>query len=185
MQTITIYTADCRGNARNKSYPHRMEIHSAADLAHAVQFDHVCATYGDAKELNRGNEYTIRNKRSVETFIKADCLPMDLDNDHSENPDEWKTLDDVKAAFPGVMFYAVTSRHHMKAKEKSDGIHAPRQKYHLYFPIDEETDPVKYAAMKAEMFRRFPAFDDKALDAARFLFGVDGATVITVDGDNA
>ena len=110
---------------------------------------------------------------------------MDLDNDHSDNPQDWKTPDDVKAAFPGVMFYAVTSRNHMKPKTKGGKVLAPRPKYHLYFPIDEETDFMKYAAIKTEMHRRFPAFDDNALDAGRFLFGADSAEVITVDGDNA
>lgn len=185
MQKITLYIADCRGNAKNASYPQKVEITCADDLAKAVRYDHVCATYADAKELKYGIERLVRCRRGNDTFIKADCLPMDLDNDHSEKPEEWKTLDDVKAAFPGVMFYAVTSRNHMKPKTKRGKVLAPRPKYHLYFPIDEETNFMRYADMKTEMHRRFPAFDDNALDAGRFLFGVDGAEIIAVDGDSA
>jgi putative DNA primase/helicase len=186
MQKMTIYTADCRGNPRNNSYPNRQEIHNADDLIRAVAFDHVCAQYGDSVDIRKGNPVTIRSKRSVETFIKADCLPMDLDNDHSDNPDEWKTLEDVKAAFPDVMFYAVPSRNHMKPKQDSKGkIRPARPKYHVYFPIDETDNVIAYTEMKEYMVRRFPWFDDNAKDAARFLFGVSDAQAITVDGESA
>lgn len=184
MQNMTIYTADCRGNPKNTSYPFKTEITCAADLERAVKYDHVCATYGDAHELKNGAEWLIRCKRGNDTFIKANCLPMDLDNDHSENPNEWKTLEDVKATFPGVMLYAVTSRNHMKVKQVKGKLLPARPKYHLYFPIDEITDMMQYTAMKQDIQQRFPWFDDNAMDAGRFLFGVDGATVTAVDGDN-
>lgn len=168
IQTMTVYTARCRGNAENTYYPDRRVITCADDLKQAAAYDHVCA------------EYT-GGRRSRETFVKADCLPFDLDNDHSDNPDEWKTLEDIQATFPGVPFYAIPSRHHMKPK---DGKTA-RPKWHVYFPIDTVTDATAYRAMKERVLELFPWFDPKAKDAARFLFGVAGAQVVTMEDDGA
>ena len=168
IQAMTVYTARCRGNAGNTHYPDRQAITCADDLKRAAAFDHVCAEYKNGL-------------RSVETFVKADCLPFDLDNDHSDNPDEWKTLEDIQATFPGVPFYAIPSRHHLKPKDGK----AARPKWHVYFPIDTVTNAEEYRAMKEEVLELFPWFDARAKDAARFLFGVDGAEVITMGGDGA
>ena len=48
-----------------------------------------------------------------------------------------------------------------------------RPKYHIYFPIEECSDPNTYAAMKVSLQKKYPFFDDNALDAARFLFGAE------------
>ena len=91
----------------------------------------------------------------------------------------------ARAAFPGVAFYAVPSRNHMKPKKDSKGvIRAARPKYHIYFPIDTVTDAAEYRQMKERLLAIFPYFDDGAKDAARFLFGVDGAQVTFVGGDH-
>jgi len=180
---MTIYTANCRENVMNTSYPNKVEITCEADLQRAAAFDHVCAAYADGADKHG---YPIKAHRSVSTFLQADCLPVDLDNDHSEAPADWKTLDDVRAAFPGVAFYAVPSRNHMKPKKDSKGvIRAARPKYHIYFPIDTVTDAAEYRQMKERLLAIFPYFDDGAKDAARFLFGVDGAQAAFVDGDHA
>ena len=42
---LTIYTADCTGDAANCLYPHKMEPTNAAELAKAVSRDHVAALY--------------------------------------------------------------------------------------------------------------------------------------------
>lgn len=182
-RNMTIYTADCRGNAQNTSYPRKVEITCEADLQQAAAFDHVCAAYADG--LDSKNRFVIAY-RSIDTFIQADCLPVDLDNDHSDDPVDWKTLDDVRAIFPDVAFYAVPSRNHMKPKKDSKGIlRAARPKYHIYFPIDPVTDAAEYRRMKEQLLAIFPHFDDNAKDAARFLFGVVDAQVEFVGGDHA
>ena len=163
---MTIYTADCRENAMNTLYPHKVTITCADDMAKAAAYDHVCAEYAG-------------NRRRNSAFRCADCLPLDLDNSHSENPADWKTLDDVNATFPGVGYYAVPSRNHMKEKNGK----AARPRYHLYFPIDPVTDAAVYRRMKEYMLAMFPYFDDNAKDAARFLFGVKGAKAEFMGGD--
>ena len=74
---FTIYHADCIGQAGNCLYPHAVEITDKASLAQAVNKDYVCAEY---KGSYRNND----------NFIGSNCLPVDCDNDHSEDPEDWK-----------------------------------------------------------------------------------------------
>ena len=75
---FTLYTADCTGNAKNTVYPNQKVITSEADLRKAVTFDHVCALYAN-------------NARSDANFQLSDVVPMDCDNDHSDDPEDWIT----------------------------------------------------------------------------------------------
>lgn len=162
---FTMYLSDRRGNERNKLYPHRFTVNSVGDLVAAAQFDHVCAQYRD-------------NLRGNDRFLCADVLPLDLDNSHSDDPTAWKTLDDLQAAFPGVAFYSVESRNHMKPKAGK----APRPKYHVYFPIHPITDAAACADLKRRVITVFPWFDRAAADAGRFLFGVENPQVHLIEG---
>ena len=161
---MTIYTARCREKKSNAYYPDWRLIVTAEDLRQAAQWDHVCAEYeGD--------------RRSAKNFQRADCLPLDLDNGHSDRPEDWKDLDAIRAAFPGVPFYAVPSRHHMKVK----GNTSPRPRYHVYFPIDEVSEWAVYTAIKEKAIARFPWFD--AGFSLGLLFGVEAPEVATIQGD--
>ena len=42
---LTLYGADCQGNARNSLYPHRYDIHSLEDFLKMADRDFVCAEY--------------------------------------------------------------------------------------------------------------------------------------------
>ena len=42
---LVFYTANCTGNAKNCSYPNRVEVTNADELKAAVRMDHVCAEY--------------------------------------------------------------------------------------------------------------------------------------------
>jgi len=153
---ITLFTAACTGNPKNNVYPNEARITDKASFAAAVKHDHVCAKYKD-------------DRRYASGFEVSDCVPMDCDNDHSNDPAEWKTPSDVAAAFPGASFYVAYSRNHMKSKDGK----APRPKFHVYFPIERVSDANLYVAMKQQIYDRFPYFDSNAKDAARFLFGSD------------
>lgn len=165
MTEITLYLSDQRGNDKNNLYPHRFPINSVVDMEKAVQFDHVCAEYRN-------------NHRRNENFSGSNCLPLDLDNDHSDDPSEWKTLNDVQAAFPGVAFYAVESRNHMKSKNGK----SPRPKFHCYFAIHAVTDAAAYANLKSRVRSVFPWFDKAATDAARMIYGVEKTKVQLIEG---
>ncbi|MEG3267291.1 phage/plasmid primase, P4 family [Streptococcus suis] len=145
-------------------YPNMVTITDKAILQNVAQFDHVAGLF-------------VQNTRSNANFIKSDVLVMDIDNDHTENPDEWLTEEFLKDVFADYNFALVTSRSHMQTKAGK----APRPKFHIYFQINEVTDKDVYVAMKEELCNQYKFFDDNAKDAARFFFGNPNAQVIWHD----
>ena len=164
---LTVYTADCVGSLSNCVYPNKQIITDETAMAEAVKHDHVTAEYKD-------------NYRGNSNFIIADNVPLDCDNDHSDNPDDWITPFEVAMAFPDVAFVAVYSRNHMKVK---DGKSA-RPRFHVYFVIPEITDSKEYTDLKKRIAASFPYFDGNALDSARLLFGVSAPQVEFYDGSS-
>ena len=116
---FTIYSADVTDNPSNCSYPHKHVILDEDSLKAAICHDYVCAEYK--------NSY-----RNGDNFIGSDCLPVDCDNDHSENPNDWVTPDDIMQAFPDVSFAIHYSRYHNREKNGK----AARPKFHVLFPIE-------------------------------------------------
>ena len=169
MQKFSLYRADSLGNPKNTVYPISAKISGIDEFRAAIRYDHVCAKY-------KGN------RRSEANFEYSDCIAMDCDNDHSDDPAGWKMPEDVAAAFPNAEFYIVYSRNHMKEKNGK----AARPKFHVYFPVERVTDAKVYVAMKQQILKRFTWFDANAADAARFYFGSDNGAeyfpgTITVD----
>ena len=162
---LTLFTAKCIGNRANCSYPNKVKISSPEELQTAVRTDHVCAAYKD-------------NYRSIDNFLSSDCLVMDIDNDHSERPENWLTAETIADIFEDVDFVLATSRHHMISKEGK----MARPKYHIYFPIAECSNAEMYGAMKTALQKKYSFFDDNALDAARFLFGAESTEVVWHEG---
>lgn len=162
---FTLYHADCLGIPGNCSYPHKVEVTDKDSLQKAVAHDYVCAEY---KGSYRNND----------NFIGSNCLPVDCDNDHSDDPEQWVDPSDVATAFPGVAFAVHFSRNHMKEKNGK----AARPKFHVFFSIDPLTDATQYSELKKLVNSIFPYFDTKALDAARFFFGTKKPEVEIFDG---
>ncbi|MGY0270966.1 hypothetical protein ACW2AE_04595 [Limosilactobacillus fermentum] len=67
---FTLFTANTTGNQANTLYPNQVTISSKQDLLSAIKLDNTCVDFKDYK-------------RNIDNFIKADCLVMDCDNDHS------------------------------------------------------------------------------------------------------
>lgn len=162
---FTIYSSDVIGNPGNCSYPHKHVILDEDSLKAAISHDYVCAEYKN-------------NYRNSNNFIGSDCLPVDCDNDHSENPEDWITPEDIMKAFPGVTFAVHYSRYNNKIKNGK----AARPKFHILFPIEYVTDATLYSDMKKTVNSIFPYFDTQALDAARFFFGTATADVVLYPG---
>ena len=162
---FTLYRSNCLEVPENCTYPHKVEVTGKDSLIEAVKHDYVCAEYQG-------------NYRSNDNFIGSDCLPVDCDNDHSDDPEEWVYPSDVATAFPSVAFAVHYSRNHMKTK----GGKAARPKVHVFFAIDRVTEPGQYSEMKKLVNTIFPYFDTKALDAARFFFGTKEPEVEIFDG---
>lgn len=162
---FTLYRSNCLEVPENCTYPHKVEVTGKDSLIEAVKHDYVCAEYQG-------------NYRSNDNFIGSDCLPVDCDNDHSDDPEEWVYPSDVATAFPGASFAVHYSRNHMKAK----GGKAARPKFHVFFAIDRVIEPCQYSEMKKLVNSIFPYCDTKALDAARFFFGTKEPEVEIFDG---
>ena len=86
MQKITLYTAGCIGNPKNCTYPNEIAVTSLEDFCKAVSYDHVFAKYKD-------------NYRSVIGFVSSDCVAMECDNDHTDNPTDWVKPTDIASTF--------------------------------------------------------------------------------------
>lgn len=163
---FTVFTASCTGREANCRYPQKREIQNAQDLKEAAAFDHVCAAYKN-------------NYRSRDNFLWSDVVVMDCDNNHTENPQEWVTGEELLARLPGVAVAIVPSRNNGKDK---DGRTA-RPRFHAYFPIPKLEDEKAYSLLKQEIRERFSFFDEAALDSARFLYGTPTESVLWQEGE--
>lgn len=166
MLNFTIYTADCVGNRGNCLYPNKMIVTDKESFIKATKMDHVTAKYK-------------ANYRSKDNFESSDGIPLDCDNDHSDNQNEWVTPLDIALEIPGVAFAVSYSRHHNILK----GDKSARPRFHIFFPIEIVSDEQEYADMKRRIADVFPYYDINALDSARFLYGNDSDEVEFYEGD--
>lgn len=165
MINFTLYTANSVGNEKNSLFPTKAVVTDKISLIQAVQFDHVTAEYKN-------------NYRKSDNFIQSDVIPLDCDNDHSDNPSDWVTSLDVAMQFPDVAFAVSYSRNHNKVK----GDKAARPRFHVYFPIETVADKEEYVNLKQQINEVFSYFDDNAMDAARLLFGTSNSDVEIYEG---
>ncbi|KXA67536.1 hypothetical protein M3F56_00370 [Cutibacterium avidum] len=166
MTPFILCAATGSGNAHNNYYPNRHTVTDAASLSGVAGLDHVAATY-------------VNDRRSTAAFIASDCVVMDIDNDHTDNPADWITPEKLAELMAGVVFMTVTSRNHQKPK----GVLSARPRFHVYFPITEMTDADTYAGLKRRLASRFAFFDRNALDAGRFIYGTPNPQVTVHEGD--
>lgn len=165
MRAFTICTADTVGRQTNNHYPTHCKIIRSADLVTVARFDHVAATYKN-------------NHRSNKNFLASDCVVMDIDNAHSEDPAEWITPESLSELMAGVAFMSATSRNHMKVKCAESA----RPRFHVYYPITQISDASEYAGLKKRLAARFSFFDANALDAGRFIYGNPAPEVTVFEG---
>lgn len=154
----------------NTIYPQKADITSAEELQRVACYDHVAAEYQN-------------DHRNNDNFLNSDCLIMDVDNDHTDDPAAWVTTADIAADLPGVEFYAATSRNHGKEKQSGGKTYTARPRFHVYFPIDQTTSGAEYADMKQRLSEMFAYYDSNAKDAARFLYGNKGVKASYTGGD--
>ena len=165
MKTFTCATSTSTGQVLNSRYPNQVKVTCKANLQQVAKLDHVAATYKN-------------NHRSNKNFLASDCVVMDIDNDHSENPEEWVTPEVLSELMAGVAFMSATSRNHMKVKGKESA----RPRFHVYYPITQISDASEYAGLKKRLATRFSFFDANALDAGRFIYGNPACEVTVFEG---
>lgn len=162
---LTIFSANCVGNAANTIYPNKAVITNKDDMISVIARDHVCAEFKKAH-------------RSIDDFISSDVEVMDCDNDHSDNPKDWITPEKYEELFPDVSYIIVPSRNNGKVK----GNKSARSRHHIYFPHEPITVADEVAGIKTRLQEIAPFFDDNALDAARFIFGHTPADIVWHEG---
>jgi len=96
IRKFDLYCFDKAGVPQNTVYKYHREINNTSDLKTAVEVDHVAAAYKN-------------NRRKIEGFIRSTCIMFDVDNTDTDKPGEWITTDILRADFPGILFYTVTS----------------------------------------------------------------------------
>lgn len=165
MMEFTLSLSGKRGSELNTFYPKTVKVTDQESLAEAAGFDHVCGTY-------RGSQ------RSNGNFLSSDVIPMDADNEGSDDPESWMTPEKLSQLLPDVSYAIVYSKSHMKRKEGK----GPRPRFHVYFDIPLCTELSYYSSAKKAIHRSFPFFDANALDASRFLFGVENPQVEIHEG---
>jgi P4 family phage/plasmid primase-like protien len=162
---ITIYSANCVGNAANTIYPNKAEIENKEDMMAVISRDHVC---GEFKNCHR----------SIDDFLSSDVEVMDCDNEHSDNPEDWITAEKYEELFPDVSYILVPSRNDGKVKGKRSA----RPRHHIYFPHSKIISADEVAGIKTRLQEYAPFFDDNALDAARFIFGCNPSDIVWHEG---
>jgi len=172
MNKITVHQRpNTRGQATQAAgFTKKFVIHpgDTETLAQAVEFDNCPAQYLDGYRLGKN-------------FQIANCVLADIDNNQTDNPNDWITPERVAAELPGVVFYYYPSRNHMREKEGK----APRPKFHLIFPIREAKDANEYTGIMRWLIGAFPVlhFDKGVKGPAQLNFGVENAQVTYVSGE--
>lgn len=163
---LTIFSSNTTNNAKNCSYPHEHTITGIDTARIALSTDYVCARYKN-------------NYRNINNFIATNCLPFDIDNDHTDVPDEWITPKMVAEFFTDVPFLVHYSRNHMKEKGGKEA----RPKFHILFQTSEITNADECRRLKELVYSIYPYVDKNALDAGRFFFGTENPQVEIYEGN--
>ena len=160
MENSKIYYADIRGDAKSCRYPHCADLLDREQLREALQYDYTPVKFQ-------------QNYRHSANFIHATAVGFDIDNDGSDNEEEWVTPEDLLAMMPDVSCVVIFSRHHMLPKMHNSEMKSPRPRYHILFPIEEITDKEAYGSLKKRFAKAFPFVDPAALDISRMFFGTE------------
>ena len=163
---ITIYQSE--GNREKASNPYgftkefQIEPGNTDMLARAVQYDNCLARYKDGYKKG-------------DNFIEANCILADIDNNHSDNSEEWIMHDDVIKVLSDVEFYYYPSRNNMKQKGNKE----PRPKEHYIFPTDTLKSVEEYTGLMSKLLEAFPElhFDTAVKGGAQLNFGVENPNV--------
>ena len=163
--SLTVYHSGSCGNAKNCTYSHIGTGSTPEELKQLFRYDHTLIRFKN-------------NYRCIDNFLEAAVVVLDNDNDHSDNPADWISIEDFHRLFSGVSCIIATSRNHNKQK----GNKSSRPRYHVFFPVDLITDPKEYSRLTQRIHNRFPFFDPKALDPGRFFFGNPDTEVLIFPG---
>jgi len=95
------------GGLRNTAFSTTPTQVTEANASEVFCYDHTTILFRDGRCLGANFEY-------------ATAIPFDIDNSHSDNPEDWVTTKNIARRLKefGINYYMVASRNHMLSKEK-------------------------------------------------------------------
>lgn len=81
--SLTVYHSGSCGNAKNCTYPHVGTGSTAEELKQLFRYDHTLIRFKN-------------NYRCIDNFLEAAVVVLDNDNDHSDDPADWVSIEDTK-----------------------------------------------------------------------------------------
>lgn len=167
IKQFTLSVANVRQKPQNTEYPNITTISNAQELADAVKFDCVVGTFKN-------------NHRCKDNFIETDCFIMDMDNDKSDNPEDWITPAKFREKLPGVYCYVYPSKSNMKVKKGK----SPRPKFHVVFFFERKiTSANEITAYQRKLLKIIPEFDTAAFNPEQYFDGVENPEITYFDGN--
>lgn len=152
---ITLYVSvGSQCNSEQTNFPGIRECHSIYDFLHATIYDYTNIRFQNGR-------------RKSDNFVEADCLVGDVDNTHSDNPNDWVEPCDVAERLHGVPLFAQYSRNHLKVKNGKSA----RPKFHFVVPIQHVNNTTDYNLQWRLLKAVVPEIDPATKDCARFTFG--------------
>ena len=154
--------ANCTGIDKNCLFPNTAIVKDINELHKYMKYDY---TFIEFKN----------NYRDSKKFIRSEYATFDVDNDHSENKEDWIQIQDIPKIFENVWCLVITSRNHMKPKldKKTNKPKTPRPKFHIVFRMNEVKVAKEFSDFMHRVQKKYRFFDPLALDAGRFMFGSD------------
>ena len=162
---MTVYYANCTEKPTNCRYPNKIDIVDEATAKECFSRDYVCCEFK-------------KHYRSNANFIKSNCIAVDIDNDHSDNPEDWITADYISQKLTDVTFAIHYSRNHMKSK----GSKSARPRFHIVISTQKITNEEECLSIKERLQRQLPFIDAHAIDTAHFFFGTNEPEVTYYSG---
>lgn len=172
---ITIYNSNVIEKPNNTIYKNKHELDTSAQIDPSIfAFDYVGAKFKN-------------NQRATANFISRDCVIIDIDNDHSDNPSDWFGREDVENLLGNVPHIIHYSRNHMLDKKQTNSkgtttIKQRRPKMHVIIATKEISSEDEYKKLINRLSKYLPIIDEKALDVAHFFYGTANPKIEVFDG---
>jgi hypothetical protein len=114
-----------------------------------------------------------KNYRDGKNYNKSNALFIDVDNDFTENENDWITPEKFIKKFKQYEFYIINSKsHNIEKKDNNGTIQKPRPKFHAYFPLGTYIDNADvFINYLKKLTDNYSFFDQNLKDKARFLYG--------------
>ena len=108
-----------------------------------------------------------------DNYEYASTIPFDIDNSHSDNPEDWVHPNEIgnRLTELGINFVMVASRNHLLPKEKDGVVHEARPKFHAYLPLSKpERDSDRFVRYCKWCIKTFDS-DEKVKSKSQKMFG--------------